>query len=269
MSSNGKHPSKLNRARRHFLGAAAAAGARVAAMGLLTASIFPGSKAQAFGRNWGRHRGKDEKGACFLRGTSVLTARGTVRIEDLRPGDLVKTFSGRTMPVRWIGHRAYKRNGPTWHANIAPVRIARHSLDGRTPHSDLYLSPNHALYIDGALIEARYLVNGHSIAVVAPSAEKIEYFNILLDQHDVIFAEGVAVETFLMENGNQELFSNFAELDHLTPPLSHVTMRLFAPRPHYSGSEHVKALLQILARPFGRPHHPIADAYERFADRVI
>lgn len=268
MSSNPGRSSQINRARRHFLGVAAAAGARIAGLGVLGASFLSTKHAQAEpnGNAWGWHK---KHGACLLPGTSILTNKGEVLIEDIRAGDLVCTIDGGARPVRWVGHRTHKRSGAAWHPNIAPIRIARHSLDGQTPHRDLFISVGHALYIDDALIEAKYLVNGRSIAATAPDADTIEYYNILLDTHEVIVAEGVPVETFRMVSGNYEHFSNFAEVDRLIPSASQVTMASIAPRPQYNGREHLKGLLAIMAHPFAIPSDPIADAQERFAVRAL
>ena len=49
-----------------------------------------------------------------------------------------------------------------------------------------------ATHLDGARIEAKDLVNGVSI-VQAERVEKVEYFQIQLESHDVILAEGRAV----------------------------------------------------------------------------
>ena len=101
---------------------------------------------------------------------------------------------------------------------MTPIRVARHALDERTPHSDLYLSPGHALFIDGVLIRAKELVNGISIVPVLPKdRETIEYFHIVLDSHDVILAEGAPAETFLLQERNHEDFTNFAEFARLYP----------------------------------------------------
>ncbi len=58
------------------------------------------------------------------------------------------------------------------------------------------LSPHHALYLDGMLIEAKDLINGVSI-VQADRVEKVEYFHIELETHDVIIAEGALAESFI------------------------------------------------------------------------
>ena len=268
MSSNTEGPSQFNRARRHFLCAAAAAGARIAGLGVLGASILTShSQAAPKGKAWGWHKNHP---ACFLPGTSILTSEGEVPIEHIRAGDLVRSIDGGTKPVRWVGLRVFKRSGPTWHRDVAPLRVARHCLDGQTPHRELYISGGHALYMDDALIEARSLVNGRSIAPTAPDADTIEYVNILLDTHEVIFAEGVSVETFRLVNGYHELFSNFAELERLMPSASQVAMASFAPRLNcYGGRDHLKALLAIMAHPFTTPRDPIADAQERIAARAL
>ena len=95
---------------------------------------------------------------CFLCGTSILTPTGEVRIEDLQVGDLVVTVRGEALPVMWIGRQTYRRSGTFWPESVMPIRIARQALDGQTPHKDLYLSPDHALFIDGVLIRAKELV---------------------------------------------------------------------------------------------------------------
>src|SRR3712207_1460423 len=91
-----------NRARRHFLGLAAATSAKVAALGTLAATTLSSSahanngkghasnngKGHAHGRGHGS--GNPHGAHCFLRGTSILTPAGEVRIEQLRVGDLVE-----------------------------------------------------------------------------------------------------------------------------------------------------------------------------------
>jgi hypothetical protein len=53
------------------------------------------------------------------------------------------------------------------------------------------------LYIDGVLVPAWNLVNGTSITRDdAQHLDVIEYFHVILDQHDVIDAEGALCDTF-------------------------------------------------------------------------
>ncbi len=269
---SGNEPNvQLNGARRHFLGLAAATGARIAAMGTLAAAMFPSSMAQAKGRKWWKKDGKPGGGPmCFLRGTAVMTPTGEVCIEDLQIGDLIETVRGEAMAAKWIGRRLYKRSGPSWNDSVVPIRISRHALDHQTPHRDLYLSAGHALFIDGVLVRVKDLINGISIATALPAnREMIEYFHIVLDTHEVILAEGVPAETFLVESNNFEDFTNFVEFARLYPGPAHRAMKPFAPIVSLdSGREHLKALLPLGVRRTFQMRELIHGVYERIATRA-
>ncbi len=206
---------------------------------------------------------------CFMRGTSLKTPTGEICIEDLHAGDLVETVRGETRAIKWIGHRVYHPSGQSWNS-VIPIRVARHALDDRTPHRDLYLSPGHALLIDGVLIRAKDLVNGISITPVVPAdREAIEYFHIVLDTHDVILAEGAPAETFLLQTRNHEDFTNFAEFARLYPFASHTDMTPCAPIASLvSGREHLKALLPPPVRRALQIREPVRDIFERIATRA-
>jgi hypothetical protein len=97
-----------------------------------------------------------------------------------------------------------------------PIRVARFALDDQSPQADLYLSPKHALFVDGVLIPVKDLVNGVSIKPAMPrTAEIIEYFHILLSSHEVIWAEGTPVETLILRHGEHESFDNFVDFERL------------------------------------------------------
>jgi hypothetical protein len=260
---------KTQLARRHFLGIAAAAGARLATVTGAAGAILSSSDANSMGRNWGKHGGKGGHGSnCFLRGTTLSTPTGEVNVEELSIGDLITTVNGEAMPIRWIGRRTYK---PTRYAaaeNVMPIRIRRHALDGHVPHSDLYLSPGHALLVDGVLIRVMDLVNGASIAPALPEGiDTIEYFHILLDGHQVILAQGAPTETLLLDGQNDEHFANFAELRQLIPGIVSTPMKPAAPIVGYGGKKHLKALLRIAAS-LVAGREVIMDNYEQIAARA-
>ena len=270
MPSNTERQLPLNRARRHFLGVVLSTGALAVAI--------PSLPARAMGRKWWRKpHGKDGPGHgpkgngdnCFLRGTSIMTPTGEARIEDLAIGDLVETVRGEAHAVRWIGRRLYKKSGSSWNDSVMPIRVSRQALDQRTPHRDLYLSPNHALFVDGVLIRVKELVNGISIAPALPAQrDVIEYFQIVLDTHEVILAEGAPAETFLLRASNHENFTNFVEYERLYPAGSRPAMTPFAPIVGYEGGrEHLKALL-CLGLPRFVLRDPVQDAYEKIAARA-
>ena len=97
--------------------------------------------------------------------------------------------------------------------DVLPICIKAGALDDRVPQRDLWLSPHHALYLDGMLIEAKDLVNGVSI-VQADRVEKVEYFHIELETHDVIIAEGALAESFI-DDDSRGMFSNAHEYRQL------------------------------------------------------
>ena len=72
------------------------------------------------------------------------------------------------------------------------------------------------------LIEAKDLVNGRSI-VQADDVDKVEYFHIELDTHDVIVAEGALSETFI-DDDSRGMFHNADEF-HALYPQPHVAGR--------------------------------------------
>ena len=149
---------------------------------------------------------------CLLAGTHVLTPNGEVPVELLRIGDLVVTKAGTARDIRWIGKTVLERNGKdAWSEGARPIRIAKNAIGDGRPHRDLYLSRGHLLYLNGVLIPAGDLVNGRTIAVVHPDADRLEYFHIELDRHDVILAEALACETLLVSEAGHDVFANADE----------------------------------------------------------
>jgi hypothetical protein len=149
--------------------------------------------------------------ACFLRGTKIQTVRGERNVEGLAIGDFLPTMFGGTRPVQWIARYRRKKEdlSTPWIKQVQPVRILRSALAPNVPHADVYLTPGHALLIDGVLIPAGSLINGTTIALyAADELGELEFFQIKLETHDVIYAEGMPCETLLNVD---EAASNFAE----------------------------------------------------------
>ena len=91
--------------------------------------------------------------SCFCQGTLILTERGEIPVEDLIIGDRVLTISGIIAAISWIGRRtvAARFSDP---ARAWRVRIASHALAENMPSRDLRLSPDHAVLLDGILVQA-------------------------------------------------------------------------------------------------------------------
>src|SRR5271154_5642903 len=125
------------------------------------------------------------------------------------------TMSGVARPIKWIGRRSYGGRFIVGRKDILPVCIKAGALDVNVPARDLWISPHHAMFIDGALIEARDLVNGVSIVQVE-QVEQVDYFHVELETHDVIVAEGALSETFV-DDDSRGMFHNVHEFDALYP----------------------------------------------------
>lgn len=134
---------------------------------------------------------------CFTPGTRILTPAGERPIETLRPGDMVITRDDGPQPIRWIG----SRRGPGTGKN-APIRIeAGGPFQARRP---LLVSPQHRVLLEGfraqliwgeeeVLVAATHLVDDLTVRI-APQ-ESVTYIHMVFDRHQVVYAEGAAVES--------------------------------------------------------------------------
>jgi len=167
---------------------------------------------------------------CFLRGTLIATEEGEIPVEDLAIGTRVKTVDGCFKPVTWVGKRSYLRLfTPLNRRNaVMPIRIAAGALADGVPARDLHVSPKHALLLDGHLIAPELLVNGTTIARM--DIERVDYFHVKLEAHDVIFAEGTPAETYVV-HGNLKSFNNWQEHEAIFGPVENDPASVdYAPR---------------------------------------
>lgn len=137
----------------------------------------------------------------FTRGTRIAMATGEQRpVEDLRVGDRVLTRDGGVQELRWIGMTTVRATGA-----LAPIVIEAGALNN---DHDLVVSPDHRLFVYqredriGAgqpelMVKARHLVNGDSVRIAEGGF--IDYFQLLFDHHHIIYAEGIAAESMLID----------------------------------------------------------------------
>jgi hypothetical protein len=155
------------------------------------------------------HAGTDitNDAPCYRAGTLIRTERGDVPVQALRPGDRVLSALGGSVPVIWLGTRRVDCRRHPRPQDVWPVRIAAGAFAPRQPRRDLFLSPDHAVFVDGALIPIRYLINDATI--VQQPTDAVTYWHVELLAHDVLFAEGLPAESYL-DTGNRGAFANAA-----------------------------------------------------------
>ena len=205
--------------------------------------------------------------SCFLPGTRIQTPERDVRIEELRIGDRVVTAFGEEKPIKFVGRKELSRQPSQAWKGEGPVKISRFAIDGKAPHSDLYVSPAHAIYIDGFLAPANNLVNGSNIVANAkPEVLSLTYFHIELETHEPILAEGLAVETYLRDN--PDAFDNMDEYVRLYgPPGEPLTP--FAPVvPYWGVHQELASHIRSVLAPVYDLRKPIDKIRDRIADRA-
>ena len=184
---------------------------------------------------------------CFVAGTRIRTERGAIAVEGLQIGDLVSVVTGGgAQPIIWLGHRhvdCRRHPDPT---EVWPICLSAGAFGPGRPFRDLWLSPDHALFIGGVLIPIRYLVNGRTIFQEA--RDEVTYWHVELAKHDVLYAEGVPAESYL-DTGNRSAFANGGAVMDLHPDFARHVWETGACAPLVlDGSQLAAAKRRLLAR---------------------
>ena len=184
---------------------------------------------------------------CFTPGALICTPRGYVAVENLVEGDTVMTRDRGIQPIRWISSATRKAVD-----GLVPIRIRAGSLGKGLPERDLVVSQQHRMLLSSKIADRMF--GTHEVLLPAKkllglpgieldhSYDEVTYLHMLLDHHEIIFAEGAPTETLLTGPGTLKAIGAeaLAELTELFPELL-VTSALPA-RPTPSGKK-VKALI--------------------------
>lgn len=152
-------------------------------------------------------RAKLAEAACvsFTRGTQITMASGQqMPIEKLSLGDKILTRDSGPQPIRWIGQQTVRATGA-----FAPITIAAGVLNNDAP---LTVSPSHRLFIyqrhdrlgvgqNEVLVRAGHLVNGDTVKQAEGGF--VDYFQLLFDKHEIIYAEGIPAESLFVDDTNR------------------------------------------------------------------
>ena len=157
----------------------------------------------------------------FTQGTRIAVASGAQRpVESLSVGDRVLTRDHGAQPIRWIGHQTVRAVGA-----FAPICIRKGALNNAR---DLTVSPDFRLFIyqrrdrlgagrSELLVRARHLVNGDTI--LRRPGGFVEYYQMLFDTHQIVYAEGIAAESMLVDTRTSHALPEDmnAQLEDLLP----------------------------------------------------
>jgi len=200
---------------------------------------------------------------CFAQGVKIETPAGPIPVEALSEGNLVSTRDNGAQPIRWLGRSEHTAGGGS-----VPVRIAKGALGDGLPEHDITVSQQHRMMINSKIVErltgeteifvpAKKLLDLPGVSL-ADDMETVTYFHVLLDRHEVIYAEGAPTESF--RTGPQALevmgIETLCEIETIFPGV--IEDALDPARPVLCGAElatvlerHMKndqPLLQDLAR---------------------
>jgi hypothetical protein len=136
----------------------------------------------------------------FARGTMITLGDGSQHpIEDLQPGMRVLTRDHGPQPLRWIGHATLRAVGA-----FAPVVITKGTLGNA---GDLIVSQHHRMFLyqrqrtagvptAELLVQAKHLADGE--AVFLREGGFVDYFSLVFDSHEIIYAEGIPAESLMV-----------------------------------------------------------------------
>lgn len=145
------------------------------------------------------------KVVCFMRGTMIQTKDGERAIETLRSGDEVLTMDNGYQAIQWIGNTSLSREALLANPNLRPIRIRAGAIGPGIPERDLLTSPQHRIFVRSAIAERLFgvgetLVPANKLLLVpgidiAGEVDEVEYWHLLLDEHEIVFANGAASES--------------------------------------------------------------------------
>lgn len=182
---------------------------------------------------------------CFVAGAMIMTTRGEIAVEDLVEGDGIVTLcsNGGRHVMREI-RRIFRREVVTTNPKLHPVRILAGALGNGAPKRDLLVSRQHRMLVQSKIADRMFgtpevLIPAIKLTelpgiFVEEEVETVEYFHLLFDQHEVIYAEGAPTESLftgpetlkaISPEAREEImaiFPEIADLDYKPTPARYI-----------------------------------------------
>lgn len=155
---------------------------------------------------------------CFVSGTRIMTDRGEVPVEQLRPNARVLTLDHGFQPLRWIGGHSLGTADLKQHPRLKPVRIRAGALGNGLPEVDLWLSRQHRVLVSSVIAERVFGVREVLVPAITltdldgieivEDAQTVTYWHLLFDRHQIVWSNGAPSES---------LFTGPEALDAVSP----------------------------------------------------
>lgn len=145
--------------------------------------------------NFNLSSGVPSSAICYQEGTLISCLEGMQRVEDLKEGDLVLTMDNGFQPIVWNGRTVYSSLDLLANPKLRPISIsAKRTSTGR----DLRVTRQHRMLDSrGFFVKAADIEKlPHSNTRIAKGVRQVAYHHLLLPRHEVIFANGLASESF-------------------------------------------------------------------------
>jgi hypothetical protein len=163
--------------------------------------LTPNGDIDEFSRTAPAHRAFEDSFGSLARGALLKTDRGVVAIEDILPGDKVKTVTNDFQTVCWRGAMTLMPGAPGQDARMGKlIRFSADSLGIGRPIPDLLLGPSARLYQHSPALQR---VTGHTAAFV-PAVDFLDGVNIVEVQPQApvqVFQLGFAAHERIAVNG--------------------------------------------------------------------
>ncbi len=177
---------------------------------------------------------------CFVRGTRIRTGSGELPVEDLRAGMMVETLDAGLQELQLVLQRKIPAVELAENPKLRPVFMPAGSLGNGLPLRDLRVSRQHRMLVSSPVVQRMFGQNGVLVSAIKLAAlpgicvdmqtPRVEYFHLLFDDHQVVFAEGTPSESLytgelalnaLPQEAVEEIFEilpQVARLDYQSKP---------------------------------------------------